>query len=214
MIALIFMKENSERIPQKNYKLLNGKPLCHWILEECESVDKITKIVINTDSEKIANLCKKFSKVVIQKRSMYASNVQENEANILLEEMISAFPSDQYINLHSTSPMLSKKTIVKAIEWFERNGFDSMFSVTKHKARFYDAQNLPINHELNKLIKTQDLNEIYEENSAFYIFSNNFYKKNKMRISSESKYFTIPKIEAFDIDYIEDWEIVEKLMKY
>ena len=61
---------------------------------------------------------------------------------------------------------------------FLAENYDSLFSVTEHRVRCYDKDRNPINHNPRKLIRTQDLSPIYEENSNFYIFSRNSFKKN------------------------------------
>ena len=72
------------------------------------------------------------------------------------------------------------------------------------KNRFYNTSNHPINHDLDNLIPTQDLDPIYLETSTFYIFSKDQFNKNKNRISEDSIKFPISKIESVDIDDYED----------
>ena len=79
------------------------------------------------------------------------------------------------------------------------------------KNRFYNTSNHPINHDLDNLIPTQDLDPIYLETSTFYIFSKDQFNINKNRISKDSIKFTISKIESVDIDDYEDLEIVKLL---
>ena len=55
------------------------------------------------------------------------------------------------------------------------------------------------------MIRTQDLEPWYEENSCIYIFSRNSFEKTNARIGLRPKLFEIPKLEAIDIDEKEDW---------
>ena len=80
---------------------------------------------------------------------------------------------DNIIQCHATSPLLSNNSIKSAIQFYCSQNIDSLFSVTEYKSRFYDLNFKAINHEIDKLIKTQDLTPIFEENSAFYIFTKN-----------------------------------------
>ena len=58
--ALLPMKKNSERVPNKNFKILAHKPLYKWILDSLLSIKEIEKIVINTDAiSKLSELLKK-----------------------------------------------------------------------------------------------------------------------------------------------------------
>ena len=54
--ALVPMKGNSERVPNKNIRLLNGKPVCHWILESLSRSNYVDEVIINTDSPKIKEM--------------------------------------------------------------------------------------------------------------------------------------------------------------
>ena len=90
--------------------------------------------------------------------------------------------------------------------------YDSAFSVTRKQSRFYKQDASPLNHEPGSLLRTQDLEPIYEENSAFYLFSRaSFYRSNKHRIGAKALMCEIPRIEAVDIDEEEDFLIAESL---
>ena len=70
----------------------------------------------------------------------------------------------------------------------------------------------PINHNLNDLIKTQDLPIWYEENSCLYIFSRKSFFSTQARIGKRPMIFSFPKNQSIDIDDQEDWEIAESIM--
>jgi CMP-N-acetylneuraminic acid synthetase len=73
----------------------------------------------------------------------------------------------------------------------------------------------PINHHgSSDILRTQDLDPIYEENSCFYIFSKDSFAKNgNNRIGNKPFYFTINKLESIDIDYYEDLQLARALYK-
>jgi len=211
------MKGNSERVINKNLKLFNGKPLFHAIFDKLITSKYINKVIINTDSDLIAesaiNTYKDF--VHIHKRP---KNIQGDfvSMNKIIEYDLNNSDSDIYIQTHSTSPLLSIKSLDSAIEKMinKSTDFDSIFSVTKIKTRFYDKEGIPFNHDPRKLIRTQDLEPIFEENSGFYIFTKTSFKNaaNK-RIGLKPLMFEIDKIEAIDIDDRSDFLIAETLHK-
>lgn len=65
---MVPMKEHSSRVPRKNTRELAGKPACHWVLESLSAVEEIDEILINTDSDLIAELVEPFEKVKVLKR--------------------------------------------------------------------------------------------------------------------------------------------------
>lgn len=210
---LLPMKGNSHRVPNKNLKLFNGKPLFHAILDKVINSKYINKIIINTDSKLIAesaiNAYKDF--VFIHKRP---KNIQGDfvSMNKIIEYDLENSDSDIYIQSHSTSPLLSIYSLDLAIKKMITNNkdFDSIFSVTRIQTRFYDKNGNPFNHDPNELIRTQDLEPLFEENSGFYIFTKESFKNaNNKRIGLKPFMYEIDKIESMDIDEPEDFKIAE-----
>jgi N-acylneuraminate cytidylyltransferase len=93
-------------------------------------------------------------------------------------------------------------------------GFDSIFSVTKIQTRFYERNGNPFNHNPKELLRTQDLSPLFEENSAFYIFTkDSFCSSGNKRIGLKPLMIEIDKIDAIDIDVPSDFILAETLHK-
>lgn len=219
IIALLPMKGNSERVPNKNLKDFAGKPLYHRVMDTLIDSKYIDKVVVNTDSEVIkADLEKYFqNKVIIIDRpqEIIGDFVSMNK---VIECDINQVEADIYIQTHSTNPLLKTKSLDNAIEKMmelvKDEAFDSIFSVTKLQTRLYRENGLPFNHNPEELLRTQDLEPLFEENSNFYIFTkNSFNNANQKRIGTKPFMFEIDKIEAVDIDEPQDFIIAESLYK-
>ena len=50
VVALLPMKGTSERVPNKNLKIFNGKPLYHVVMNILLNSKHIDLVVVNTDS--------------------------------------------------------------------------------------------------------------------------------------------------------------------
>jgi len=213
--ALLFMKQQSERVPGKNMRSFCEKPLFHWILESLSKSIYISEILINTDSELIANEASKHFDVTIHVRPDYLLTINSNEANQIIEYDLSITEGNYFLQTHSTNPLLKTDTIDRSIEEFFRNSNnDSLLSVTPWKTRLFFHDGKPINHDPEKLIKTQDLPAVYEENSCIYIFSREGFIKNKNRLGKSPLLFQVDKFEAVDIDEEFDFKFAEELMKH
>jgi CMP-N-acetylneuraminic acid synthetase len=214
-VALLPMKGESERVPNKNIRTFNGEPLFVHMLKTLLQVSKIDEIIINTDSEKIKELALQFDKVTIHDRP------KELIGNLVPMNDIIAYDIDKsgqtyFIQTHSTNPLLTASTIEKALADFEANesNIDSIFSVTKWQTRLYWANGEAINHSPNELLRTQDLPPVFEENSSFFIFSKKSFKEaNNQRIGRNPKMMEINKLEAIDIDELEDFLLAEVMQK-
>jgi len=213
--ALLFMKAYSERVPGKNMRLLCGRPLFHWIMDSLNESKVVDEIIINTDSNEIAENAQKHFDVTIHIRPDYLLNIQSDEAYQIMEYDLNKTEGEYFIQTHSTNPLLKPLTIKDALELYFENldQNDSLFSVTALQTRLYDNKYKAINHDSNHLIKTQNLPYIYEENSCIYIFSRNSFLENKNRIGKMPYFYPIDRYEAVDIDEKYDFLIAETLMQ-
>lgn len=214
IVALVPMRDRSERVSGKNYRPLAGQPLFHHILHALAASTQLAEIAVDTDSPSIkAGLAEHFPAVRVIERpeNLRAGEIPMNE--ILLHD-IAQIPADYYLQTHSTNPLLRTETIDTAITAFlEANPHpDSLFGVTELHTRLYDATGRAINHDPHELLRTQDLPPVYEENSCLYIFSRRSLEENQHRIGRSPLMFPIPREEAFDIDEELDFQIADFLM--
>jgi len=216
IIALLPMKEHSERIPNKNMKDFCNKPLYHGIMEALLKSKYIRFVVIDTDSQVIAeDALKNFDRVKIINRpeKLRGDFVPMND--IIAYDLLQ-LKGEDFLQTHSTNPLLTTETINKAIEQYFENieNYDSLFSITRLQTRLYWQDGKAINHNPNELIRTQDLSPVFEENSNLYIFSKkSFREAGNKRIGLKPQMFEINKFEAIDIDEPEDFELAKILYK-
>lgn len=211
--ALVPMKGHSERVPDKNIRLLAGKPVFHWIMESLSGSKYIDEIIINTDSKEIARSARENFRVTILERPDFLLGDMVS-IQPLIEYDLSRTNGEFYLQTHSTNPLLTTETIDKAIEaFFLQEVHDALFSVTEVKTRFYWPDGRGINHDPKHLIRTQDLEPVFEENSCFYIFSKETNERIKNRLGSNPLMFPIDRLEAADIDDIEDLYWAEFLLQ-
>jgi CMP-N-acetylneuraminic acid synthetase len=217
-IALLPMKAHSERVTGKNFRNMAGKPLFRWILDSLLAVESIDQIVINTDAKEVLaeNGLVASDRVVIRERRPEICG-DHVSMNLIIQDDLQATEADTYIMTHTTNPLLSSGTIANALDEFKaaKCSFiaDSLFGVTKFQTRFYKEDGSPINHDPDNLIRTQDLEPWYEENSCIYVFDKASFSKTNARIGQKPILFEIPKLEAIDIDEKEDWFLANAVAK-
>ena len=216
MIALLPIKEHSERIPNKSFETINNKPLFSFVIDSLLSSNNIYKIVINTDSDQIISQVRKFYpsdsiQFINRPESLRGDLIPMND---IIKYDINQLEDNLFLQTHITNPLLKTKTIDDAISFYKNNEYDSVVAVNEHKSRFYDNNYIPINHHgFSNILRTQDLEPIYEENSCFYIFSKDSFRENNNRIGNKPFYFTVNKLESIDIDYYEDLQLARALYK-
>ena len=214
IVALIPMRHHSQRVKGKNYRNLVGKPLYQHILSTLVVCQEIKKIVVDTDSQVVMDGIKEDFpqvKILIRPEHLRAEETPMNEVLLHDTQQVEA---DFYLQTHSTSPLLTAKTISTAIQTMEGNypAYDSLFSVTRRQARYWDELGRAINHNPAILLQTQDLPPVYEENSCLYIFTRETLELQRNRIGLRPFMFEIDAAEAWDIDEEIDFMIVDLLM--
>ncbi len=212
--ALLPMKGHSERVPNKNMRLFAGKPLYHCIAKILQDSELLDAIVINTDSERIAqDATAHFSKALIHPRP---AEIQGDMVpmNDIIAHDLSLLDGEHFLQTHSTNPLLTKETLERAIrEYFDSlETHDSLFSATRLQTRLYWESGDPVNHNPRELLRTQDLPPLFEENSNIYLFSKtSFAAAENRRIGLKPKMFSMEQMEAADIDEEIDFKIAEYL---
>lgn len=216
LVALLPLKAHSARVPRKNFRPLAGKPLVRWILDTLLSVEEVSRVVINTDARSIlAEIGVADSdRVTIRDRKPELCG-DFVSMNLILEDDIAAVAADQYLMTHTTNPLLSADTIRSAIERYRGAGSntDSLFTVNRFQTRFYRADGSPVNHDPNNLIRTQDLEPWYEENSCLYLFTRESFAKTRARIGRSPMMLETPPLESVDIDEPHQWYMAEALLE-
>ncbi|MCJ7696482.1 MAG: acylneuraminate cytidylyltransferase family protein [Anaerolineaceae bacterium] len=214
IVALVPMRHESVRVPQKNYRMMAGKPLFHHILNTLLSCPEIGQVVVDTDSPIIQEGVRKYFPQVLcfeRPEELRADTIPTNE--ILMYD-IANVDADLYLQTHCTNPLLKSETISKAIQEFKQNfpAYDSMFGVTRMQTRLWDQFGKPVNHDPAILLRTQDLPPIYEENSCLYLFTRETIIQKRNRIGERPMMFEISRDEALDIDEEIDFTITQLIM--
>lgn len=213
------MKANSERVKGKNFRDFAGKPLFRWILDTLLEVDEIDQVVINTDARRILedNGLSDSDRVLIRDRKPEICGDFVSMNKVLADD-IAAVTADTYLMTHTTNPLLGAATIRGALQAFAAarsdGRADSLFTVDKIQTRFYRADCSAVNHDPDKLIRTQDLEPWFEENSNLYLFSRESFATTLARIGRKPMMFEGPRFESIDIDDQEDWDFAVIAARY
>jgi CMP-N-acetylneuraminic acid synthetase len=213
IVALVPMRHESERVPGKNYRPMQGQPLYRHIVAALQGCPDIAQIVIDTDSPTVKeDAAKAFPDVTVLDRPEHLRDGNIPMNDVLLND-VRQVPADLYLQTHSTNPLLRPATIQRAIRDFrEHPEHDSLFSVTRIQARLWSADSKPLNHDPAVLLRTQDLPPVYLENSCLYLFTRELLEERGTRIGANPLLFEIDADEASDIDTEQDFRMVEALM--
>lgn len=218
-VALLPMKANSERVRGKNFREFCGKPLFRWMLDTLLEVSEIDCVIINTDARGILadNGLTDGARVMIRDRRPEICG-DTVSMNLVIGDDVAAVEAETYLMTHTTNPLMSADTVRKALAAFLQahasGRADSLFTVDKVQQRFYRADASAVNHDPDNLIRTQDLEPWYQENSNLYIFSRLSFGKTNARIGKKPMLYEGPRFESIDIDTPQDWDFATVAVRY
>lgn len=216
ILAVIPARGGSKGIPRKNIRLLNGKPLISYTIETALNSDYITDVVVTTDSLEIADIAQEYgAKIMLRGEELSSDLVTLDpvvyDAKMRLEQKRGK-KYDVVITIQPTSPLLQKKTLDKAIQYFFEGSFDTVISAVNkpHLAwgRREDGNVFPLYKERKN---RQELPPQYMETGAFLIARSSCVKRDT-RIGKNVSIYECPDKESIDIDDSNDWLLTERLL--
>ncbi len=207
-IALIPARSGSKGVVNKNIRLINGKELIYWSIKSALNSKFIKKVIVSTDSNKIAKIARSYGAEVPFLRP---KNISKNNSNTI-DTVLHLFKNYDLTNfkylilLQPTSPFRDYKSINKAIKLFNTNSLNSLTSVTKskkNKKQIFEVNKNRINFINAKYfnnIRRQDLKDNYYINGAIYINKISELIRNKKFITKYTIPFEMNALESIDID--------------
>lgn len=207
-VAFVPIRLNSKRVIGKNLKLLGKKPLMSYILETLSKVQDIDEVYVYCSSEEVIDYLPSGVQFLKRPESLDRDDTLGQEIYDSFTEEIEA---ELYILAHTTSPFIKQETIEHAISKIKNEGYDSAFSAEKFKT-FAWYNNKTLNYSLKKIPRTQTIEPVYVETSAFYMFKADIWKMHHQRIGFNPYIQVVDSIEGIDIDYPKDFEFAEKII--
>ena len=196
--CFIPIKANSERVPGKNFRILNGKKLYEYICENVKAAEVFDDVFIDTNSQEISEYAKKMGFHVIERKPELALN--SANGNDLLVHHYELFPDyDYYFQLFATAPYLQPETIRECYNRMVSTGeYDSCFTAIAHQGFFW-LSGMPINYRPGILPRSQDMLPVIEETTGLYGISNYSLEKYRCRIGRKPYIHIVSKFEAVDL---------------
>ncbi len=201
--CFIPIKANSERVPGKNFRVLNGRKLYEYVIENAINAKVFDDIFIDTNSDEIKEYALERNLKVIEREEWLASNIANG--NDLLVHHLKVEPNyDYYFQLFATSPFMSVKTIRTCVDILVNSSeHDSIFTARELKG-FYWMNGNPISYQPALLPRSQDLSPVIEETTALYGITKQALHRYHCRIGAKPYIFPVNHIEAVDINNEED----------
>lgn len=207
-VAFVPIRLNSQRVEGKNLRELGGRPLMAYLLESLVAARNIDKVYVYCSNPAIVEY--------LPEGVEWLQRDERLDQNTTLgEEIYDAFTreveADIYILAHATSPFIRTATIEQAVRSVESGEYDSAFSAERVQT-FAWWQGQPLNYSLQHVPRTQDLEPLYVETSAFFVFRAEVWREQHRRIGQRPYMAVTDRIESMDIDDPDDFLLAEAIV--
>lgn len=206
-VALVPIKLNSQRLSQKNILPIAGHPLCWHVCKCLVNVKGIDDVYVYCSDEKVIQYLPKGTTFLKRDKRLDGDLIKGFD---IYNSFINELDADVYVLAHTTSPFIKMETIQNALDKVLDGSHDSAFSAERIQT-FAWYQGKPINYDINDVPRTQDMEPIYVETSAFFIFKKEIFTIHHRRIGFNPYIQEVSDIEAVDIDEKKDYEFALKL---
>jgi CMP-N-acetylneuraminic acid synthetase len=223
-IALICARGGSKGLPGKNIKPLNGIPLIGWSIKIAKQIDRISRVIVSTDSEEIAKIALEYGAEVPFIRPQELARDDSPEW-LVWRHAVDYLEGCENEEIHSfvvlpvTAPLRSVEDVNNCIDLFEKGEVDSVITVSDaHRSPFFNMvvnnsggySSLVISTD-DRITRRQDAPKVYDMATVAYVVNTNFVKKFDGIFEGMVKSVVVPQERAIDIDTLLDFKIAECL---
>lgn len=208
VVAFTPSRLNSQRIPQKNIKVLGGIPLVNYALHTMNKVKLVDEIVIFASESSICNYIKKGIRYKYLRRPQ-SLDTQKAKVQDLVREFLKLDNADIILMFHITSPFLKADTIEECVEKVKSGEYESAFTAFHVNKRCW-FKGVPLNYTI--LNTSEQVTEPVIVEHSIYVFKRKIFETTERRISDNPYIKCIDTIEGHDIDTPEDFRIAELIV--
>ncbi|WP_026520085.1 MULTISPECIES: pseudaminic acid cytidylyltransferase [unclassified Butyrivibrio] len=220
-LAMITARGGSKRIPRKNIKEFNGKPIIAYSIEAALASGVFDEVMVSTDDEEIAEIAKKYGAKVPFFRSEKTANDFATTVDVI-EEVLNTYKErgeefDIFCCIYPTAPFITAKRLKDAVEELAKSDADSLipvvrFSYPPQRAMEVHDGKLVFRQPENLSKRSQDLEPHFHDAGQFYVVRSESFFKNRGIMVGDILPMELSELEVQDIDNEVDWKLAE--LKY
>ncbi len=220
-LAMITARGGSKRIPRKNIKEFNGKPIIAYSIEAALSSGVFDEVMVSTDDEEIAEIAKRYGAKVPFFRSEKTANDFATTVDVI-EEVLNTYKDrgeefDIFCCIYPTAPFITAKRLKDAVEELSASDADSLipvvrFSYPPQRAMEIHDGKLVFRQPENLSKRSQDLEPHFHDAGQFYVVRSESFFKNHGIMVGDILPMELSELEVQDIDNEVDWKLAE--LKY
>lgn len=225
ILALIPARSGSKGLPGKNIKMIDGKPLIAYSIEQAKKSKYIDKIIVSTDSKKIASIAEHYGAGVPFLRPKRLAADKTSSIDVILHAINFMEKKKEFFDililLEPTSPLRDTKDINSALKMLLKNkNAESIVGICKVESAHPDflvkldrGFLKPYLNTRFKPTRRQDLSELYFFEGSLYISYIESLKTHRTFYHRRTLSYIVKKWKSFELDDNTDFHIIESLLK-
>jgi CMP-N-acetylneuraminic acid synthetase len=229
-ICLICCRGGSKTIKNKNIKLFAKKPLLYWTIKSALNSKVFNRIILSTDSKKIAYYARKFKIEVpgLRPKKLSLSSSNQFDTHNYIFKKLNLNDKNSLVCILNNNPFINKNYIKKSYDRFKKNNFKGIvtdyskvsgdYMVWKQCTKSNDSLKYLFKKSFLKVkLNRQNLNNFFVNifnlrwGKPSYLENYNSFKKQLLKNNNKS--VELKKIDNFDIDDHEDWFIAQTIFE-
>ena len=225
ILGLIPARGGSKGIPGKNLVSLCGKPLLQYTCEAAKKSRTLTRTIVSTDDQAIADATRGFGIDVPFLRPKELSDDSTPMIDVLLQTLAELAKTGQepdiLVLLQPTSPLRTAQDIDDAVTLLEKTGADTVVSVIEVPHQFVPSSLMSLDgdklhsysNQASPLLR-QGKQRLYARNGpAVLVLRTDFLKKAKNFYSGDTRALLMPRERSIDIDDAFDLRLAEMILQ-
>ena len=222
-IAVIPARGGSKRIPRKNIKIFNQKPIIAWSIEAAKSSGLFNHIIVSTDDLEIAEVARQYGAEVPFMRPYDLSNDYATTAAVITHA--TKWALNEFVSLNAicciypAAPLIEVTDLKIGLEILGSGDWDYVFSATNFTSPIFrsfrqvDGGGLEMFFPEQFDTRSQDLPPALHDAAQFYWGRPDAWVNEHKIFGINSTPIILPRWRVQDIDVQEDWERVELIFK-
>jgi CMP-N-acetylneuraminic acid synthetase len=224
-VGFIFARGGSKGVPGKNIRMLGGKPLIAWSIEQARAVKRIERVLVSTDSEEIASVARQYGAEVPFLRPAHLA--QDNSPEWLawrhglefFRNLVGEMP-DVMVSVPTTAPLRLPEDIDACLDEYERGNVDAVVTVSDaHRSPYFNMVTVDVDGFAKLVVQPekdikcrQDAPSVFDITTVAYAVSPNFVLQRNGIFEGRVRAVRVPTERALDIDTPFDFRIAELLI--
>lgn len=212
-IAIITARLGSKRLPKKNIKNFEGKPVIYYPIKTCLKAGIFRRVIVSTESRLISSISKKYGAEIPFLRSKKFADDKTNTLALMnyLVKKMKLNKNQDVCCLYPVTPLITVSLLKKAYKKFKKSRYDFLVPVVR--ANKLEKRKFKLDYH-SKIVKNHRSKYFFKDSGQFYFGKANSFKKNKSILFSGSTIgYKISKNHTVDVNTLDDWIKLKKIYK-